>query len=94
MLQVVREALTNVEHHAHANRADVCLAIEQGRVRVTVDDDGVGVNDSEPPTHHYGMEIMRDRAATLGGTAADCRFPRPRVRAASQSALDPPAVPG
>jgi len=68
VLQVVREALTNVEHHAHASRADVRLAIEQGRVRVTVDDDGVGIQDAEPPTHHYGLAIMRDRAATLGGT--------------------------
>ena len=31
VLQVVREALTNVEHHAHAKRADVRLAIEHGR---------------------------------------------------------------
>jgi two-component system nitrate/nitrite sensor histidine kinase NarX len=68
VLQVVREALTNVEHHARASRADVRLAIEQGRARVTVDDDGVGIQDGEPPAHHYGLAIMRDRAATLGGT--------------------------
>lgn len=68
VLQVVREALSNVEHHAHASRADVHLAIEQARVRVTVDDDGVGIQDAEPPPHHYGLAIMRDRAATLGGT--------------------------
>lgn len=68
VLQVVREALTNVEHHAHARCADVHLAIEQGRIRVAVEDDGVGIEDAEPPTHHYGLAIMRDRAATLGGT--------------------------
>ena len=68
VLQVVREALTNVEHHAQARRADVRLAIEQGKVRVAVEDDGVGIKDAEPPTHHYGLAIMRDRAATLGGT--------------------------
>jgi len=68
VLQVVREALTNVEHHAHARHADVRLAIEQGRILVAVEDDGVGIKDAEPPTHHYGLAIMRDRAATLGGT--------------------------
>ena len=68
VLQVVREALTNVEHHAHARRADVRLAIERDRIRVEVEDDGVGIKDAEPPTHHYGLAIMRDRAATLGGT--------------------------
>jgi two-component system nitrate/nitrite sensor histidine kinase NarX len=67
VLQVVREALTNVEHHAHARSADVGLAIDRGRIRVTVEDDGVGIKDAEPPTHHYGLAIMRDRAATLGG---------------------------
>ena len=67
VLQVVREALTNVEHHARARRAEVRLAIDQGRIRVTVDDDGVGIREAEPPTHHYGLAIMRDRAATLGG---------------------------
>jgi len=80
VLQVVREALTNVEHHAHARRADIYLAIEQGRVRVTVDDDGVGIKDSEPPTHHYGMAIMRDRAATLGGTLRISRRPEGGTR--------------
>jgi len=68
VLQVVREALTNVEHHAQARRADVRLAIERGRICVAVEDDGVGIKDAEPPTHHYGLAIMRDRAATLGGT--------------------------
>jgi len=67
VLQVVREALTNIEHHASARRADVRLAIENGRITVTVDDDGVGIKETEAPTHHYGLAIMRDRASTLGG---------------------------
>jgi len=80
VLQVVREALTNVEHHARARRADVRLAAEQGRVRVTVDDDGVGIQDAEPPTHHYGLAIMRDRAATLGGRLSVFRRPEGGTR--------------
>lgn len=68
VLQVVREALTNVEHHAHARNAEVRLTIEGSRIRVAVDDDGIGIKDAKPPTHHYGLAIMRDRAATLGGT--------------------------
>ena len=67
VLQVVREALTNIEHHASARRADVRLALENGRITVTVDDDGVGIKETEAPTHHYGLAIMRDRASTLGG---------------------------
>ena len=73
VLQVVREALTNIEHHAHARSAEVRLAIDQGRIRVAVEDDGVGIKDSEAPTHHYGLAIMRDRAATLGGRLSVAR---------------------
>ncbi len=73
VLQVVREALANVEHHAHAHRADVRLALEGGRVRVMIEDDGVGIRDAEPPAHHYGLAIMRDRAATLRGTLSVAR---------------------
>jgi len=80
VLQVVREALTNVEHHARARHADVRLANEQGRLRVTVDDDGVGIRDAQPPTHHYGLAIMRDRAATLHGTFSVTRRPEGGTR--------------
>jgi two-component system nitrate/nitrite sensor histidine kinase NarX len=75
VLQVVREALTNVEHHAHAGCAAVRLAGAHDRVRVTVEDDGVGIRDAEPAAapHHYGIAIMRDRAATLGGSLSISR---------------------
>jgi len=80
VLQIVREALTNVEHHAQAQRAEVKLAIENGEVRVTVEDDGIGITQAEPPTHHYGLAIMKDRAATLGGTLRISRRPEGGTR--------------
>jgi two-component system, NarL family, nitrate/nitrite sensor histidine kinase NarX len=70
VLQIVREALANVEHHAHARHAWVELSSDGGRrVRVAVADDGVGIGATPPDRqhHHYGTTIMRDRAATLGG---------------------------
>ncbi len=104
VLQVVREALTNVEHHANARGAEVRLAIEKDRIRVTVEDDGVGIKEAEPPTHHYGLAIMRDRAATLGGTLQVTRrveggtrvelefAPRGPYQSAGSSPLAAPAV--
>ena len=69
VLQVIREALSNVEHHAQAKHAQVSLLHEPGgQVRVRVDDDGRGVDDTTARTHHYGLIIMRDRAAGLNGT--------------------------
>lgn len=69
VLQVIREALSNVEHHAQAKSVEVSLErLPDQRVRVRIDDDGVGIDAPASPTHHYGLVIMRDRAASLGGT--------------------------
>ena len=70
VLQIVREALANTEHHARARHARVELDADALRgVTVSIADDGVGIADPAPQrTHHYGTSIMRDRAATLGGT--------------------------
>jgi two-component system nitrate/nitrite sensor histidine kinase NarX len=76
VLQVIREALSNVEHHAQARTVDITLdRAAEGPVRVRVEDDGVGISDDRPPSHHYGMAIMGDRAASLNGTLAVRRRP-------------------
>ena len=68
VLQIIREALSNVEHHAHTQHAWVTLARDEaGRVRIAIEDDGVGFKQAGPLQHHYGTSIMRDRAETLGG---------------------------
>ena len=68
LLQIVREALTNIEKHAHARHVAVNLdRSADGRVLVTIDDDGVGMPVTPERQHHFGLSIMRDRAATLRG---------------------------
>jgi len=85
VLQVIREALSNVEHHARASHARVSLATEAGnRVRVRIDDDGCGIGEAKAPAHHYGLIIMRDRAASLGGRVEV----RPRPEGGTQVELE------
>jgi two-component system nitrate/nitrite sensor histidine kinase NarX len=68
ILQIVREALANVEHHAHAHHAEVALWLEDGHAAVVrIDDDGVGLDARGSPAGHYGLAIMRERARSLGG---------------------------
>jgi two-component system nitrate/nitrite sensor histidine kinase NarX len=68
VLQIVREALTNIEHHAHARHAWVALRRgSEGAIEVSIEDDGVGIGDSRSPHGHFGLAIMRDRASTVGG---------------------------
>ena len=68
LLQIVREALSNILKHAHARHAWVTLQSQaDGRVQLWVDDDGVGIQKSAT-LHHYGMAIMAERARALHGT--------------------------
>lgn len=68
VLQVVREALANVVHHARATHAAVGVECgADGVLRVTVDDDGVGIARQTRVRHHYGIHIMEERARSLGG---------------------------
>jgi two-component system nitrate/nitrite sensor histidine kinase NarX len=66
-LQIVREALSNVLHHARAQQAGISVFCNSdGSVSATVTDDGIGVHQVAG-AHHYGMTIMEERARNLGG---------------------------
>lgn len=105
ILQIVREALANVEHHAHAHRAEVALWLEDGHAAVVrVDDDGIGLDARDSPAGHYGLAIMRERAQSLdgilqvarseaGGTRVELHFTPSAYGSEQQSAAGPVAVP-
>jgi two-component system, NarL family, nitrate/nitrite sensor histidine kinase NarX len=68
VLQIVREALTNIEHHAHARHAWVSLRrAAGGDIEVSIEDDGVGVGAGRAAHGHFGLAIMRDRARSVSG---------------------------
>ncbi|MFV3332120.1 histidine kinase [Pseudomonas sp. NY15437] len=69
ILQIVREALSNVVRHARAHHARVTLFEDaQEQVCITVDDDGVGFDPAQSRNGHYGLSIMRERSQTLDAT--------------------------
>lgn len=69
ILQITREALSNVLHHAGADTAAVRVSnLADGCVEVTVDDNGRGPTQPSAGRSHHGLTIMRERAGTLGGT--------------------------
>jgi len=62
---IVQEALTNVLRHSGAQRVELRLALEDGRLVILVEDDGpVG---SGPVSEGMGLLGMRARAERLGG---------------------------
>ena len=69
ILQIVREALTNIEKHARAGAVSIELARgADGSFGVVIKDDGVGIASGTSPAQHFGLDIMRDRANLLGGS--------------------------
>ncbi|MHB1247234.1 MAG: histidine kinase [Sulfuriferula sp.] len=67
VLQIIREALSNVIHHSMARQVKAMVSYDSsGILSAMVEDDGVGFTGS-PDMHHYGMAIMQERARSLGG---------------------------
>ncbi|WP_428622107.1 histidine kinase [Sedimenticola sp.] len=69
VLQVIREALSNVIRHSGAKSARVILSGgEDEPIRVCVQDDGCGIPASPERARHYGLAIMDERVRSLGGS--------------------------
>jgi signal transduction histidine kinase len=69
VMRVVQEALLNAQRHAQAQKITVLLEQQKGRIEVEVADDGQGFDPEDPSQDgdHFGLSIMRARAARLGG---------------------------
>lgn len=71
VFRIFQEMLSNVGRHAQASRVAVRIAAADGRLRITVEDNGSGASPEafESPTA-YGIMGMRERARHLGGHIA------------------------
>ena len=68
VLQIVREALSNIMHHSKATQARVNLSFEDDQhILISVEDNGIGIPHQAERTHHYGLAIMHERASSLHG---------------------------
>jgi signal transduction histidine kinase len=64
-----REAVMNALRHAQASNIWIAVEQEGDEVEMVVRDDGAGFDTSAPgPEGHYGMTMMRERAAVASGT--------------------------
>ncbi len=66
--RLVQEAITNISKYAKARHVWLALASRDGRVEVSVRDDGVGFDTAAPPRSAYGLVGMRFRVEAEGGT--------------------------
>ncbi len=73
LYRVCQEALNNINQHAAAKNASVCIDVLSEAVRMVIRDDGKGFSvDKAVPqaatSDHFGVRGMQSRVAELGGT--------------------------
>jgi signal transduction histidine kinase len=66
LTMIAREAVSNAARHAGATAIYVAVERRTDATRLLVSDDGDGF-DASAPTQGYGLQIMRERAAAIGG---------------------------
>ena len=101
LLRVAQEALVNVAKHARATRAHVTLEYAADTVRLCINDDGVGFDQSAlhaqasapGPWAGFGVLGMRERLAALGGSLHIANREGAQVVASVPRQLTPPPAP-
>jgi signal transduction histidine kinase len=69
LLRIGLEAVTNALKHSGARRIDIVLRFQESGVTISVQDDGCGMGKGGPdlPSHHFGLQGIRERVDKLGG---------------------------
>jgi signal transduction histidine kinase len=68
LYRMFQEMLSNVRRHAKASRVDVALACEEGRLQLSVVDDGSGFEPAQTDfSATHGLRRIAERAEFLGG---------------------------
>lgn len=70
--RIVQEGLRNISKHAAATRVTLTLRASDGRLELTLEDDGKGFGVAEVAaapagSEHFGMRLLADSARELGG---------------------------
>jgi two-component system nitrate/nitrite sensor histidine kinase NarX len=68
LYRVAQEALNNVARHADARAVALHLRCSPEGVELRIDDDGRGFDAGRVASDHFGLRIMRERAADIGAT--------------------------
>jgi NarL family two-component system sensor histidine kinase LiaS len=67
MFRVIQEALTNIRRHAGATNVSVVVTVDDGVLRLRVEDNGRGLSASDTGDRGLGLAGMRERMESVGG---------------------------
>jgi two-component system, NarL family, sensor histidine kinase YdfH len=68
MVRALAEALTNITQHAQAQNVEICTALRDEILSLSVQDDGRGFDTVNIPSGHYGILGIRERVRLVNGT--------------------------
>jgi two-component system nitrate/nitrite sensor histidine kinase NarX len=95
--RIVQEALSNIRRHSGAETVRILLGrSREGRLRVLIEDDGSGLSEPSPGgagNDHFGLAIMRERAAAIGAELCIESEPGEGTRVALELAVQESAGP-
>jgi signal transduction histidine kinase len=63
--RIAQEALNNIQKHSHASFVKIQLSEENGQVKLSICDDGIGFNPGKLSPDHFGLGIMEERAQNI-----------------------------
>lgn len=86
LYRIAQEAVANAIKHGHVSEIAVRLSLENGYLKLSIADDGIGLPEILPEERGLGLRIMASRAGMIGGSfsaintpdsgaAVTCRLP-------------------
>ena len=67
LFRLIQEVILNCRKHANAGRLTITLEAVGGVIVLSIEDDGVGFVVNHIQSGHFGLAMMRERAAVCGG---------------------------
>ena len=64
--RVCQEALNNIAKHANASRVEIDLQQAGTGIGLRISDNGKGFDQNQTISGHYGLQMIRERAAAIG----------------------------
>lgn len=66
LYRIAQEAVVNAARHANARNVILRLTVQDGRVRLVIEDDGIGTSGASHNPDGMGLRIMEYRARMIG----------------------------
>ncbi|MDN5300356.1 MAG: hypothetical protein PWP51_2909, partial [Clostridiales bacterium] len=67
LLRIIQEGLNNVQKHAGPCQVVITIAHAEREISLSIKDTGRGFDVNKAKADTYGISIMRERAAEIGG---------------------------